>query len=270
MATLSVVAILYGAMMSLAQQDMKKLVAYSSVSHMGFVTLGIAAVTSEGLSGSVAQMLNHGVSTSAIFLLVGMLYERRHHRAMSEFGGLAQSTPALAAFFFLAILSSIGLPGTNGFIGEFLILAGSWNSRLMHAPWFAAAGALGVILGAVYMLWMYQRVFFGPLRRVENRNIRDLSVREWAVLLPFAALIFFIGVLPQPLLDRIEPATQRLVARMERGRADQVGTPPAAHPAPAIFSIRPSPGGPVRLPAIYPIPPGLIPGPLAPAPQRSP
>ena len=256
-AILAVVGIVYGALMCLAQRDMKRLVAYSSVSHMGFVMLGLSALTVEGLTGGVYQLLSHGVSTGALFMLVGMLYERRHTREISDYGGLAKAVPALAALWLLVTLASIGLPGTNGFIGEFLILAGTWSSKLSNAPWFAAGGALGVILGAVYMLGMYQRLFFGPLRREENRALPDLSGREWAVLSPLAALILVMGVYPQPILDRIEPSVARLVQRMAAHHALEVGTPPVSHPP---FSLRPpareerpaSPGGGHPFPKLPP------------------
>jgi NADH-quinone oxidoreductase subunit M len=172
---------------------------------------------------------------------------------MSEFGGLARVTPVLAVFFFVALLSSIGLPGTNGFIGEFLVLAGTWNSKYPSGPWFAAAGALGVILGAVYMLWMYQRVFLGPLRRAENHGLPDLTGREWAVLLPLAVLIPLIGIMPQPLLDRIEPAAYRLVARMER-----VLPPTTGGETVPIRQILQAPGGPSRPGPRQTFPPELI------------
>ena len=226
LAVLAVIGILYGSLMCLAQSDLKKLVAYSSVAHLGFVMLGLCALTTEGISGGVYQMLNHGISTGALFALVGILYERRHTREMSQYGGLAKSVPALAAVFLIITLSSIGLPGTNGFIGEFLILAGSFSSKLINAPWFSACGALGVILGAVYMLWMYQRVFFGPLKHAENATVSDLSGREWTVLLPLVATAIVMGVFPGPILDRIQPASDRLIARLEPTERPNVGTPP--------------------------------------------
>ncbi len=251
LAAISVVGIVYGALMCLAQSDMKRLVAYSSVSHLGFVMLGITALTAEGLSGGVYQMLNHGVSTGALFCLVGILYERRHTRALGDYGGIARVVPVLAAFWLLVTLASIGLPGTNGFIGEFLILAGAWNSKLGGAAWLSAAGALGVILGAVYMLWMYQRVFFGKVEKPANQGIADLSGREWAVLAPLAALIVVMGVHPQPFLDCIQPAAERLVSRMQPHHEDSVGTPPpsliAMHPA-----VRPHPGAPPPAPGPMP------------------
>jgi NADH-quinone oxidoreductase subunit M len=245
LAALAVVGIVYGALMCLAQQDMKSLVAYSSVSHLGFVMLGLSALTTSGMTGGVYQMLNHGVSTGALFALVGILYERRHTREMGQFGGLAKTVPALAALFFVVTLASMGLPGTNGFVGEFLILAGAFNSRLQGAtwPWFATIGALGVILGAVYMLWMYQRVFFGPVKREENHAIADLSLREWLVLAPLILLIGVMGIYPQPFLDRIEPSVNRLIERMEPGHGTLVGSPPISLSAATMGMPSPRPRG---------------------------
>ena len=226
LALLSVIGIVYGAMMCMAQSDMKKLVAYSSVSHLGFVMLGLCALSTEGVSGGVFQMLSHGISTGALFALVGILYERRHTREMSQYGGLARVVPALAAVFLIVTLASMGLPGTNGFVGEFLILSGAFTSKLHNAPWYAVGGAVGVILGAVYMLWMYQRVFFGRVTNPANEGLADLSPREWAVVSPLVALIALMGIFPGPLLARIQPASDRLIGRMERGHRNQIGTPP--------------------------------------------
>ncbi|MHB1844645.1 MAG: NADH-quinone oxidoreductase subunit M [Deltaproteobacteria bacterium] len=264
LAILAVVGILYGALMCLAQRDMKRLVAYSSVSHMGFVMLGLTAFTVEGLTGGVYQMLNHGVTTGALFVLVGILYERRHTRALADFGGIAKVVPGLAAAWLLVTLASMGLPGTNGFVGEFLILAGAWTSRLASAPWLASAAAVGVILGAVYMLWMYQRVFFGPVRHAPNRAIADLSGREWAVLAPLAALIVVMGVWPQPLLDVIEPSAARLVLRMgqsERGGQASVGQADVSQPGAVALPAAPRPNTGAPPPSNRPfptIPPNVI------------
>ncbi|HYD40032.1 MAG TPA: NADH-quinone oxidoreductase subunit M [Anaeromyxobacter sp.] len=235
-AVLAVIGILYGAMMSFVQTDMKRLVAYSSVSHLGFVMLGLAAMSEAGLTGSVYQMLNHGISTGALFLLVGMLYERRHTRAIAEYGGLAKRTPLIAATFLVVTLSSIGLPGTNGFVGEFLILAGTWRSYLGSSTVVAALAAVGVILGAVYMLRLVERVFLGPIRKDENRTLPDLTAREGFVLAPMIALILVMGLMPQPFLDPMKPSVDRLVRRFQTaetrlGRGPQVGTPPLANPA---------------------------------------
>jgi NADH-quinone oxidoreductase subunit M len=252
-ATLAVIGILYGALMCLVQKDMKRLVAYSSVSHMGFVMLGLMALTAEGLTGGVYQMLNHGVSTGALFLLVGLLYERRHTRAISEFGGVAKKVPWLASAFVVVTLSSIGLPGTNGFVGEFLVLSGTWVGRLtgylfgrpVSAPWFAALAALGVILGAVYMLLLVERVFLGPLHNPKNAELKDLSVREWFVLLPLVILIGVMGFCPQPFLAPIHEPAVRLLARFstveERLRHEDPTLKPATGsepPAVALGGVR--------------------------------
>jgi len=250
LATLAVVGILYGALMCLVQKDMKRLVAYSSVSHMGFVMLGLMALTVEGLTGGVYQMLNHGISTGALFLLVGLLYERRHTRAISEFGGLGRQMPWLATAFVIVTLSSIGLPGTNGFVGEFLVLSGTWLGRLqghlfghpVAAAWFAALGALGVILGAVYMLLLVERVFLGPLRNPKNQSLPDLSVREWFVLVPLVILIGVLGLVPQPFLTPAREPALRLLARFqtveERLRKENPELPPATGSEPAAIAGR--------------------------------
>ncbi len=247
-AILAVVGVLYGAMMSFVQTDMKRLVAYSSVSHLGFVMLGLMALSAEALTGSVYQMLNHGISTGALFLLVGLLYERRHTRLIDEYGGLGKTTPIIAAIFVVVTLSSIGLPGTNGFVGEFLILSGTWLSRL-HAPaLIAALAAVGVILGAVYMLLLVQRLFFGPIRKDENRSLPDLSVREGFVLAPMIVLIVVMGLLPQPFLRPVKPSVDRLVQRFQavetkRGGPQQVGTVPSAISRPAVSAKTERPAG---------------------------
>jgi NADH-quinone oxidoreductase subunit M len=209
-ALLAVVGIIYGALMALVQTDIKKLVAYSSVSHLGFVMLGIFAFTSQGLDGAVLQMVNHGLSTGALFLLVGMIYDRRHTRLIVDFGGLAKVVPLFAAFFLVVSLSSLGLPGLNGFIGEFLILLGAFRTL----PAFAVIGALGVILAAVYMLWMYQRVMFGEVVHEENKRLLDLNLRELIVLVPIVLAIVWIGLYPQPFLRRLEVSTGAILERV--------------------------------------------------------
>jgi NADH-quinone oxidoreductase subunit M len=209
--TLSVVAILYGAMVATVQPNVKKLVAYSSVSHLGFVTLGLFVLNTQGIQGSVLQMVNHGLSTGALFLLVGMLYERRHSYEITDFGGLAKPMPLFATLFLIVTLSSIGLPGLNGFVGEFLVLLGAFRAH----PGYAVPATAGVVLAAVYMLWMYQRVMFNGITREENRSVPDLDRRELAILVPIVILIVWLGVYPKPFLDKIEPAVQILVERME-------------------------------------------------------
>ncbi len=213
LAALAVVGIIYGALVALVQRDVKKLVAYSSVSHLGFVVLGLFSLTVTGAVGGVYQMLGHGLSTGALFLLVGVIYERRHTRRIADFGGLAHAMPAYAAVFMFATLASIGLPGLSGFTGEFLILFGSFGSTLLHhARLLTVLAATGVVLGAFYMLWMYQRVFLGKLSREENRGLPDLTPREWGVLLPILVMIVLLGVHPAPLVERMQPSVERLLA----------------------------------------------------------
>jgi len=195
----------YGALVAMVQPDLKKLVAYSSVSHLGFCMLGLYAMNVQGFAGSLMQMLNHGVSTGALFLLVGVIYERRHTRAIADFGGLWKPLPVFASVFLVVMLSSIGLPGTNGFVGEFLVLLGAFRTNWAWAAWAAS----GVILSALYMLWMFQRVMFGPVTHAENEKLSDLSGRERLVFAPLLLLIVWMGVAPQPFLDRMTPALER-------------------------------------------------------------
>jgi NADH-quinone oxidoreductase subunit M len=209
---LAIIAIIYGALVSMVQRDIKSLVAFSSVSHMGFVMLGMFSLNMQGMEGAVIQMVNHGVSTGALFLMVGMIYERRHTRLIEEFGGLAKVMPVFATFFMIVTLSSIGLPFTNGFVGEFLILLGAFKCNI----WYGVLGATGVILAACYMLWMYQRVVFGTITRPENEKLVDLDGRERLVLIPLVVLIFWIGIYPKPLLDRVEPAVRQVLSRVSR------------------------------------------------------
>ncbi len=204
-AWISIVGIVYGAVVAMVQPDLKKLVAYSSVSHMGFCMLGLMAMNAQGFAGSMMTMLNHGVSTGALFLLVGVIYERRHTRAIADFGGLWKVMPVYSAIFLVVTLSSIGLPGTNGFVGEFLVLLGAFMTKFS----WAAAAATGVILSACYMLWMFQRVVFGPIVHEENRGLGDLTLRERLVFAPILLLIFWMGFMPQPFLDRMQPALDR-------------------------------------------------------------
>ncbi len=221
--TLAVVGIIYGALVAMVQKDMKKLVAYSSVSHLGFVMLGLFAFNLQGIEGGILQMINHGVSTGALFLIVGILYERRHTRLISEFGGLSKVLPVYAAVFLIVTLSSIGLPGTNGFVGEFLIMLGAFKTtRLLTV--FAATG---VILAAVYMLWMFQRVMFGKVTNEKNLGLPDLNAREVAYLLPLLVMIFWIGVYPQTFLRKMDASVQATVARIETKRQAALSGRPA-------------------------------------------
>jgi NADH-quinone oxidoreductase subunit M len=207
LAVLALVAIVYGALVSLMQKDMKKLIAYSSVSHMGFVMLGLAALTPLAVKGAVLQMVNHGLSTGALFLVVGVLYERRHTRLIADFGGLSSRMPLYAAVFLVMVLSSIGLPGLNGFVGEFAILMG-----VFPVSWvWTAVAATGIVLGAGYMLWLYQRVMFGRVVHPENESLKDLTAREFATFLPLLVLVFWIGIFPKPFLDIIDKPVERIV-----------------------------------------------------------
>ena len=231
---LSVIGIVYGSLVAMVQDDIKKLVAYSSVAHLGFVMLGMFALNVQGGSGSVLQMVNHGLSTGALFLLVGMLYERRHTRLIADFGGVAKPMPVFAFFFGLVTMSSIGLPMLNGFVGEFLILVGAF---LAH-PWIAVVATSGVVLAAAYMLWMFRRVMFGPVENEANRGLIDLDWRERSVLIAMAIPIVWIGLYPEPFLRRIEPSVSALLQDVE-ARAAEAGPLPSAHlarlaPPPAI------------------------------------
>lgn len=222
-ATLAVIGIVYGALVSMVQKDIKKLVAYSSVSHLGFVMLGLFAGNLQGIEGGILQMINHGVSTGALFLIVGIVYERRHTRLISEFGGLSKVVPVFAFCFMVVTLSSIGLPGTNGFVGEFLILLGAFRTHMG----LTVVAASGVILAAVYMLWMFQRVMFGKVTNEENLRLRDMNGREIAYMLPLLVLVFWIGVYPQPFLRRMDATVHAFVARVEAGkRAALAEAPP--------------------------------------------
>ena len=213
--TLAVIGIIYGALVAMVQPDVKRLVAYSSVSHMGFVVLGLFSFTELGMQGAVYQMLNHGVSTGALFLFVGFIYERRHTRMISEFGGLAKPMPWFSTLFVIASLSSIGLPFLNGFVGEFLILIGTWTSRAVSHSWLATMfAATGVIWAAVYMLWMLQRVVFGKITNPENAELSDLNSREIGLLLPLLFLMLFMGVYPRVFLDRSRLSVETIRARV--------------------------------------------------------
>ena len=232
MVTLGVVGIVYGAIAAAMQRDLKRLVAYSSVAHLGFIVIGTFAINTEGLTGGVLQMVNHGVSTGALFLLVGMIYERRHTREISELGGLQKPAPMLAAVFTVVMLSSVGLPGLNGFVGELLVLVGAFNAH----RWWAVVAAAGVILAAVYLLWAYQRVFHGPASGA-NAEMPDLRWREGLVLAPFLAAIVFMGVYPKPVIERIEPAVDAIVAHVEHNVAGFAEPAPEVQPAVSLDDL---------------------------------
>jgi NADH-quinone oxidoreductase subunit M len=212
---LAVVGIIYGALVAMVQTDMKRLVAYSSVSHLGFVVLGIFSMTAEGLQGGIIQMVNHGLSTGMLFLCVGMLYERRHTRLISEYGGIARVMPNFAVMFAIAMFASVGLPGLNGFIGEFLTLKGAFDSKILDSYWFTIFGATGVIFAAVYLLWMYQRVMFGTIDNPANRNLPDLNAKEWSMLVPIVIFIVWIGLYPATFLNISDTYTKQLVNKIE-------------------------------------------------------
>jgi NADH-quinone oxidoreductase subunit M len=231
MLVLSVIGIIYGALVCMMQKDMKKLIAYSSVSHLAFCTLGIFALTPNGLSGSVIQQINHGISTGALFLIVGVLYERRHTRLISEYGGLSTPMPNFAAVYMIATLSSLGLPLLNGFIGEFVILRGTYEVNVRYVAW----AVTGIVLGAAYLLWLYQRVMFGPVTNPANEHLPDLNAREWATLLPLVILAFWIGIYPKPLFRVLERPVQQIVEQVNPGYyGAQSASAPAAAAAPAM------------------------------------
>ncbi|MCC5914891.1 MAG: NADH-quinone oxidoreductase subunit M [Balneolaceae bacterium] len=215
MAVLSVIGIIYGALVAMVQKDVKKLVAYSSVSHMGFVVLGIFALNTVAMQGAIIQMINHGLATGALFLIVGMIYDRRHTRMISDFGGIAKQMPVFAVVFMIATLASIGLPGLNGFIGEFLILNGTFFSELYSNKAYAILAATGVILAAVYMLWMYQRVMFGPITHEENKKLVDLNGREIGLLVPLVIFMVWIGVRPLDFTQYSEEWVEHYISSSE-------------------------------------------------------
>jgi len=211
--TLALIGIIYGGLVAMVQPDVKKLVAYSSVSHLGFVMLGIWALTLQSVQGALLVMINHGLSTGALFFIVGMLYERRHSRLIEAFGGLARVVPLLATALTIVSLSSIGLPGTNGFVGEFLILIGAFRTY----PWAAGIATIGVIVAAMYLLWALQRVIYNKLDKAENEHLPDLSWREVVVLVPILLGIFWIGLYPKPILRRMEPAARQFIEMLRPG-----------------------------------------------------
>ncbi|CUU07440.1 NADH dehydrogenase subunit M [Candidatus Kryptobacter tengchongensis] len=218
-ATLAVIGIIYGALVSFVQPDLKKLVAYSSVSHLGFVVLGLMGLTIESVQGGLIQMVNHGLSTGALFMLVGMIYDRRHTRMIEEFGGLARIMPIYATLFMIVALSSLGLPGLNGFVGEFLILLGSFKSKFLGTSAFAIFASTGVILAAVYLLTAYQRIFFGKVTKPENEKIKDLNLREAISLVLVLIFIVWIGIYPNTFLKKSEPSVKKIVEQMEKYRS---------------------------------------------------
>lgn len=242
-AVLSVIGVVYAALVAMVQEDVKKLVAYSSVAHLGYVMLGLFSLNEQGVTGGMLQMINHGISTGALFLIVGFIYERRHTRLISDFGGLAKQMPIFTVIFMIVTLSSIAVPGTNGFTGEFLILIGAYESSLR---WYTIVATSGVILAAVYMLWMFQRVMFGELENPKNQKLEDLNAREIAIMVPLIVLIFVIGVYPNPFIEKMTPSIKKVIAQAKvqqtavqavseaqpvaaPAEAPQAATQPAAH-----------------------------------------
>jgi NADH-quinone oxidoreductase subunit M len=215
--TLAVIGIIYGALVSMMQPDLKRLIAFSSVSHLGYVMLGMFAFNMQGLEGSIYQMLNHGISTGGLFLIVGMIYERRHTRMISDFGGLSKVMPVFAVFFMIITLSSIALPGTNGFVGEFLILLGAFKANMVYG----VLATTGVVLGAVYMLWMFQRVMFGVITKDENRNLKDLGKREVLILVPMVFFIILMGVYPKMFFNKMDTTVSEYIKFVSGKRAQQ-------------------------------------------------
>lgn len=208
---LSIIGVIYGALVAMAQHDMKRLVAYSSVSHMGFLMLGIFALNVEGVTGGLIQMINHGVSTGALFLLIGIIYEKRHTREIAAFSGLSKVIPVFAVIFAITMFSSIGLPGLNGFVGEFLILLGLFKTKIVYA----AFAVTGIVLGAAYMLWLFQRTMFGEPEGEDNQNMTDLNFRQICYMLPLVILMFWIGLYPKPFLSRVEPTVKHYVGQVQ-------------------------------------------------------
>jgi NADH-quinone oxidoreductase subunit M len=242
MMALGAAGIVYGAWLASAQNDVKRLVACSSVSHLGYVVLGLFALTQAGLRGSVLQMVNHGISTGLLFLLVGMIYERRHTRSLDQYGGIASVMPLYAVFFVVTVLSSVGLPGLNGFVGEFLILLGAFQA----SPWLAAVSVTGVVFGAVYLLMATRRLLWGPVTRAANRELSDVGAREVALMLPLVVLCFWIGFAPNTFLSRADGSLDRLVQRIDQARAQRTASllvpgAPGASAAPALASEEASP-----------------------------
>jgi NADH-quinone oxidoreductase subunit M len=214
-ALFATIGIIYGAWVSYAQQDVKKLVAYSSVSHLGFVMLGLFALNPEGVAGSILQMVNHGISTGALFLLIGMIYEQTHTREIKVYGGLWKITPVFGVIMLISALSSMGLPGLNGFVGEFTILLGAFGSKAIGNPWFAGISALGVIMAAVYILYMFQKMFMGPAGEITHHHeLKDLNWREIITMIPLLVFMFWIGLYPKPFFDILAPAVEKLLSTL--------------------------------------------------------
>ena len=225
LAIFGVIGIVYGALVCIAQKDIKRLVAYSSVSHMGFILLGLAGLTIESMQGGLLQMVNHGLSTGALFMFVGFLYDRRHTREIADYGGIIKTVPVFGSLFLVICLSSIGLPGLNGFIGEFMILVGAFNSELLNNHTYAIIGTSGVVLSAVYLLWMYQRVLTGPITKDENKSITDLNIREIVASALIIIFIVWIGVYPNTFLSKSEASVNRVIQNVQTVKQNLLKTP---------------------------------------------
>ncbi len=226
---LALIGIIYGALVSMMQPDLKRLVAFSSVSHLGYVMLGMFAFNMQGIQGSIYQMLNHGISTGSLFLIVGMVYERRHTRLIADFGGLSKVMPIYAVFFMIVTLSSIGLPGTNGFVGEFLILLGTFRSNVVYG----VLATTGVVLGAAYMLWMFQRVMFGKITKPENEKLKDLNAREITILVPMVIMIFLMGIYPKLFFSKMDASVEKFIKDF-KGRVEMK----ADLPSPKVAEVK--------------------------------
>jgi NADH-quinone oxidoreductase subunit M len=270
LATLAVIGIIYAALVAMVQEDVKKLVAYSSVAHLGFVMLGLFAFNTQGVTGGMLQMLNHGVSTGALFLIVGFIYERRHTRLITDFGGLSKQMPIFATIFMIVTFSSIGLPGTNGFVGEFLVLIGAFESEIR---WWAIVASSGVIFAAVYMLWMFQRVMFGQLDNPKNQKLTDLDAREIGIMIPLIILIFVMGLYPKPFIDKMEPSVNKLVSQIRPASMNvksAQATMPAAIGTPSMPSVHGDKPAAAQMPAGHGEPSAAPAGHSAPAPAAAP
>jgi NADH-quinone oxidoreductase subunit M len=248
-ATLAVIGIIYAALVAMVQEDVKKLVAYSSVAHLGFVMLGVFAFNTEGITGGMLQMINHGISTGALFLIVGFIYERRHTRLITDFGGLSKQMPVFATIFMIVTFSSIGLPGTNGFVGEFLVLIGAFESELR---WWTIIASSGVILSAVYMLWVFQRVMFGELDNPKNQKLADLNAREIGIMVPLIIMIFVMGLYPKPFIDKMEPAIKKMVTQVRPASMNAQKASVAPQSLPAGHPGMEVPAGQPAMPAAEP------------------
>jgi NADH-quinone oxidoreductase subunit M len=273
-AILAVIGIVYGALVAYAQDDVKKLVAYSSVSHLGFCALGLFALTPAGIEGSIYAMLSHGLTTGGLFLGIGVLYERRHTRRLAEYGGLWKQMPVFSALYLIIVMGSAGLPGLSGFVGEFLSIFGTFNSAdtfpegyptyLPHPRLLAAIAATGVIVGAIYLLYMFQKVFFGPLDKTRNGGLLDLSVREKCVFVPIIILIFAMGIFPRPFLKRMEPSVTQFLGLYHAKLAEGDGEARLASdemPGRAQFAIeriKRGGGAPPATPTAEPAPQGQL------------